>query len=198
MNTSATQEKLLDAAMVLMLSKGYPATTVDEICDRAGVSKGSFYHAYGSKEELSLALLEWYHAGGSQKIFEGPFNQLPPHERMLAFVDHISKASQALWGSGCLLGNLGLEMANTHPKIREQVAGLFSRLEDRLALIFAPAAKPEKPGGPSARELAEDLLVMMEGAILLARVNQDWSVVHRSFDNFKNRLKALAETPQRG
>ncbi len=190
MDTTPTQEKLLKAAMALMLGKGYPATSVDEICDKAGVSKGSFYHAYGSKEDLSLALLDWYHAGGSQRIFDGPFNQLPPQERMFAFVDRIKEVSREIWGSGCLLGSLGLEMANTHPKIRQRVADLFNRLEKRLAEIFAPAAQ-----GEDGRKLAEDFLVMMEGAILLARVSGDWSVVHRGFDNFKLRLERLIHEP---
>ena len=187
MNTTPTQEKLLNAAMALMLGKGYQATTVDEICDQAGVSKGSFYHAYNSKEDLSLELLDWYHTGGKKRIFDGPFNQLPPSERMFAFVDRIKEVSQELWGNGCLLGSLGLEMANTHPKIRQRVADL---LEERLTVIFAPAA-----GGESARKLAEDFIVMMEGAILLARINDDWSVVHRNFDNFKNRLEAITHEP---
>lgn len=198
MNTTATQEKLLNAARILMLDKGYPATTVDEICEKAGVSKGSFYHAYSSKEELSLALLEWYHAGGSQQIFNGPFTDVAdPGDRMLAFVDHVSASSQALWGNGCLLANLGMELANTHPRIRGQVASLFDRLQGRLAGIFAPAAQ-SGASGPDGRQLAEEFLMMMEGAILLARVSQDWGIVHRGFANFKNRLQGLmmeARTP---
>jgi hypothetical protein len=74
MKVTRTQEKILHAAKTLMLSKGYPATTVDEICENAKVSKGSFYHAFSSKEELGLSLLEWYHQGGAEKIFGGSFN----------------------------------------------------------------------------------------------------------------------------
>ncbi len=180
--------------MDLMLSKGYPATTVDEICEKAGVSKGSFYHAFASKEELGLVLLEWYHQGGREKIFDGPFNKLKdPRQKMLAFVDHVDKSSKELWGGGCLLANLGLELAETNPKIRTRIAKLFKKLEGRLETIFEPAASGNgNENQTTAKDLAQQFLVMLEGSIVLARVHKDWKIVSRGFQNFKNHLEALS------
>src|SRR5689334_24216214 len=56
-----TKEKLLDAAQQLMLSKGFPATTVDEICDTAGFTKGSFFHYFESKEQLGKEVLNRFY-----------------------------------------------------------------------------------------------------------------------------------------
>ena len=58
MSEPKTKDKLIEAALRLMLAKGYPATTVDEICASAGVSKGSFYHFFATKEELALAAVQ--------------------------------------------------------------------------------------------------------------------------------------------
>lgn len=178
----------------MMLSKGYPATTVDEICEKAGVSKGSFYHAFPSKEELGLVLLEWYHQGGREKIFDGPFNEVQdPRQKMLAFVDHMDKLAKELWGNGCLLANLGMELAETNPRIRTRISKLFKKLEARLELIFLPAACGNgNKGHATAKELAEQFVVMLEGSIVLARVNKDWKVVTRGFRNFRNHLEALS------
>ena len=50
-----TRGKLLDAALTVIRTKGYTATTVDDICVAAGVTKGSFFHYFKSKEDLALA-----------------------------------------------------------------------------------------------------------------------------------------------
>ncbi len=184
----------MQAALGLMLSRGYPATTVDAICEKAGVSKGSFYHAFPSKEELGLVLLEWYHQGGREKIFDGPFNEIKdPRRKMLAFVDHVDKSSKELWGGGCLLANLGLELAETNPRIRTRISKLFKKLEGRLEQIFEPAAsRSDGKNHTTAKDLAQQFVVMLEGSIVLARVNKDWKVVSRGFQNFKRHLQALS------
>ena len=194
MEVTRTQEKILQAAKTLMLSKGYPATTVDEICANAKISKGSFYHAFSSKEELGLSLLEWYHQGGAEKIFGGSFNDLEDStQKMFAFLDHVDRSSKELWSHGCLLGSLGTELAETNPKIRAKVSSRFNKLTLRLEEILEPAAKRNRAhGGPSAEELAEQFLVMLEGSIVLARVNKDWSVVKRGFKNFRAHLHSLS------
>ena len=195
MEVTRTQEKILHAAKTLMLSKGYPATTVDEICGSAKVSKGSFYHAFSSKEELGLTLLEWYHQGGAEKIFGGAFKDVKDaKQKMFKFLDHVDRSSRELWSQGCLLGNLGMELADTSPKIRKEVSNNFQKLTRRLEEMFEPAAKrnPGK-GGSSAKELAEQFLIMLEGSIVLARVHKDWGIVDRGFQSFKAHLQALSK-----
>ena len=58
---SPTKEKLLEAAQQLMLAKGFPATTVDEICEAAGFTKGSFFHYFESKEHLGKEVLDRFY-----------------------------------------------------------------------------------------------------------------------------------------
>lgn len=195
MNPTNTQEKIFNAAKTLMLSKGYPATTVDEICESAKVSKGSFYHSFSSKEELGIRLLEWYHQGGTEKVFGGSYKDIKDSEqRMYGFLDYIEKSSKELWGNGCLLANLGMELAESNPKIRVEVSGIFKKLSHSLETIFEPAGR--KNGAkdhPSAKELAEQFLVMLEGSIILARVNKNWSIVNRSIQNFRGHLKSFSD-----
>lgn len=192
MEFTKTQEKIFVSAKSLMLSKGYPATTVDAICSSANVSKGSFYHSFSSKEELGIHLLEWYHQGGSEQLFGATFNHLDdPRQRMLGFLDHAEKSSKKLWGNGCLLASLGMELAETNPKIRTQVSGIFKKLTLRLETVFEPAAA--RKGGPSANELAEQFLVMLEGSIVLARVSKNWGIVNRGFQNFRKLLESSSK-----
>ncbi len=191
MELTQTQEKLLVAAKTLLLSKGYPATTVDEICESAGVSKGSFYNAFPSKEAMGLSLLGWYHEGGQKKVFGGKYNLVEdPRGGMFQFLKEVEKNSKTIWGEGCLLGNLGMELAETSPKIKAEVASLFKKISSRLEVVFAPAASGKKGKARlSAKELAEQFLVMLEGSILMARIYGNWGIVTRSFKNFEVMLK---------
>jgi TetR/AcrR family transcriptional repressor of nem operon len=195
MELTKTQENILKAARDLFLSKGYPATTVDQIVENAGVSKGSFYHAFPSKEEMGIILLEWYQLGGVEKIMGGHFAKMKdPKKRMLGFVDHIENISKDMWGHGCLLGNLGLELAETSPKIRKKVSGLFQKVINMLEPIFEPAGRKNgSKDHPTAKQVAEQYLVMLEGSITLARVYNDWGYFTRGLQSFRNHLKHLSK-----
>jgi TetR/AcrR family transcriptional repressor of nem operon len=195
MELTKTQEKILTAARDLFLSKGYPATTVDQIVEQAGVSKGSFYHAFPSKEEMGIILLEWYQLGGAEQLMNGPYAKMnDPKKRMFGFLDHIENISKDMWGHGCLLGNLGLELADTSPKIRKKVSGLFKKVIKMLEPIFEPAGRaPGTKDHPNAKQVAEQYLVMLEGAIMLSRVYNDWSYFTRGLNNFRNHLKYLSK-----
>ena len=195
MELTHTQEKILNASRDLFLARGYPSTTVDAIVDKAGVSKGSFYHAFQSKEEMGLILLEWYQLGGAEQLMAGPFAQMKdPKKRMFGFLDHIENISKDMWGHGCLLGNLGLELAETSPKIRKKVSGLFQKVINMLEPIFEPAGRKKgTKNRPTAKEVAEQYLVMLEGSIMLARVYNDWGYFTRGLQNFRNHLKYLSK-----
>src|SRR6516162_5022333 len=74
---SLTKQKLLDAALELMLAKGYTATSVDDVCTAAGLTKGSFFHYFESKEDLGKAVAERFYAGMHASLQSAPFLQEP-------------------------------------------------------------------------------------------------------------------------
>jgi TetR/AcrR family transcriptional regulator, transcriptional repressor for nem operon len=191
MEFTLAQEKILDAAKVLMLSKGYPATTVDGICKKAKVSKGSFYHFFASKEDLGIALLEWYYQKESEHMFIGKFNdEKDPTQKMFGFIDHVEKNSKKFWGNGCLLTNLGMEMVETNPKIQTEVSRIFKKLDRRMEKFFSPSTG-KNMAKISPSELTEQFIVMLEGTLVLARIHKNWSIVNRGIKGFKNHLKSI-------
>ena len=115
--TSDAREKIVDAACDLFYQRGYQAVGVQEICDAAGVKKGSFYHFFRSKQELALAMLDamWEQV---QEEELGPFRdeQLPPLqriERYLVVAREVFDARRTPEGAlcGCPFGNMALEMS---------------------------------------------------------------------------------------
>src|SRR5215475_13422007 len=130
MATNESKERLLTAAKELFLARGYAATTVDAICEKAALTKGSFYYFFESKEELGLAVLDWSLRGGVQMLADGPHVRITdPVEKAFAFLEHLEKCSPQLWRGGCLLGVFSQVPADAKPRMPKGRAGEFHAAE---------------------------------------------------------------------
>ncbi len=189
--SNTTRDKIIQAAEELMLTRGYPATRVDEICEAAGVSKGSFYHFFSTKEDLGLAVLEAFAMRNDRLIAGGPQGAIAdPVERALVLVDHIAGIAGELWGRGCLLGNFALDLGDTNPRIHRAVSHLFKRVAANLAGGMEPLASGEGIAAAStSQDLAEHFIIVVEGALILAKAHDDWSYVVRALDRFRRDVR---------
>lgn len=188
-----TKEKLLEAAQCLMLAKGFAATTVDEICEQAGLTKGSFFHYFDSKDHLGDALLSRF-CESSQKMHRGfCADEKDPLKRVYRYIDGaIALAKDPRMSQGCLLGVFAQEMSQSHPKMRsackkgfEGWAGHFSAELAKAKAQYAPRAA-FKP-----KELAEYLIAVMEGAMILGKARGDMRVMAKHLEHYKAYLRTL-------
>jgi TetR/AcrR family transcriptional repressor of nem operon len=194
MAKASTRDRVIEAALSLMLAKGYPATTVDEICAEADVSKGSFYHFFSSKEELGLAALDAYSQKGFQALQAGSYVSLEdPRERLFGFLEHAQAIAEDVWGNGCLLGNMAVELADTNETMRKRISQIFEKLAGRLAEMFAVVVEDDRDDSPGALELAEFFLSALEGSIVLAKAHDDWARVPAALENFRRYVEMLAQ-----
>jgi len=192
MTDGQARAKLLDATRDLFLSKGYAAATVDEICARAKVSKGSFYHFFKSKEAMGLAVLDGYMQQAHAKFLGGDFTgQTEPKARLQGFLLQTEASATDLWRNGCLLGNLAIDLAETNERIRKRVARIFDQLTAGVAAIFEPVcAQYASDAKVEAWRLAELYLATIEGAIILSRARNDWTPLNRSLAGFRAHMDA--------
>jgi AcrR family transcriptional regulator len=112
--------RLLDAAVDVIRGQGYAATTIDEICLRAGLTKGGFFHHFRSKEDLAVAAAAHF-AECAETLFESAaFRKLDdPRERVLGYVDFRKAILRGdLPQFTCLLGTMVQKAYETHPVIR--------------------------------------------------------------------------------
>ena len=80
-----SKAKILDAALRVIRTKGYAATTVDDVCHVAGLTKGSFFHHFKSKDELALAATAHFAAKADGLFATAPYRSLPdPRDRVIA------------------------------------------------------------------------------------------------------------------
>lgn len=189
-----TKTRLLEAAYGLMLSKGCLATSVDEICEAARVSKGSFYHFFESKQELTLAVLEHHMAEAQAVLEEGlALSGVAGPQRAVLYVKHLEEEAEERWRDGCLIGSLAVEMAETNPEVRQRISQVFRDLTDYFETVFMPLCRANRgPHAPSPRELAEQLIVVIEGGVVLSRAHFDPRFVTQALRGFRRYIEMLA------
>jgi TetR/AcrR family transcriptional repressor of nem operon len=197
MAINQSKERILAAAKELFLARGYAATTVDAICEKAELTKGSVYYFFDSKEDLGLAVLDWALRRGAQMLASGPYVRiLDPVERAVGFLKHLEKCSPELWSGGCLLGSFALELADTNSRIQQAVADMFQALADQIAVMLQPiAARYRGKQAPSASELADTLLGTIEGSIILAKAYRDPARIPKAVRGFRLSICAQIAEP---
>ena len=137
-----TKRKLVDAAIGLMRTCGYNATTVDDICAAAGVTKGGFFHYFKSKDELAMAALTHFREGKAKEYEDAPFQKsTDPLDRVFGRLDYVKKTSgdNQHPTKGCLFGMFAQELAFTSPSFRSACQGYFSKIAEDFGKDLAAA-----------------------------------------------------------
>lgn len=170
-----TRELLLRAGLEVLTEKGFAATGIDEVLKRVGVPKGSFYHYFDSKEAFGAALIERYASYFARKL-ERHFRDesMTPLERITAFVDD-AQAGMARheFRRGCLIGNLGQEMAALPESFRGRLSAVFDDWEQRLVRCLEAAQQlGQIPGTVDCAQQASFFWIGWEGAVLRAKLER--------------------------
>lgn len=189
----AAREKLLEMAQHLMLAKGYTAASVEEICEAASLTKGSFFHYFASKEDLGKAVLDRYVYTMLQAAQNAPFfKKSDPLQRLYGYIDFMIEVSKdPARRSGCLLGNFAQVLTDTHPEIRTLCAAHFRLWADMLKEELDAAKAVYKVKGVDTGTLAEHFIALFEGSLMLAKTRQDLGVIATNLSHFKNYLKTI-------
>ncbi len=190
---SPTRTRLLDAAQALMLAKGFAATTVDEICEAAKLTKGSFFHYFESKDNLGKVLLERFCANGKQELEAFYGNERDPLKRVYRHINAFVQMSQdPKLGKGCLLGCFAQELCDTHPQIRTVCCQEFDGWAKHFGHELAQAKKRYAPKASfDPQELAEHFIALVEGSLILGKARRDMKVVAQNLHHFKAYVQSL-------
>lgn len=183
----------------LALSKGFPATTVDEVCKRAGVTKGSFYHHFGGKDDLGTTALQAYFDELKATFGAGAWIDEPdPVRRLRAFIAHAADVSTGpVMIKGCLLGSFALDLAESSPDVRERLSAMFVELRNMVADLIEPAARASG-ARLDAHALGDQFIAVLEGSIVLAKAHADPSATERGIWWFGQCLDLLLASGEDG
>ncbi|MCW5822360.1 MAG: TetR/AcrR family transcriptional regulator [Cyanobacteria bacterium TGS_CYA1] len=189
-----TRQNLLAAATNVIRTKGYTATTVDDLCSYAGVTKGGFFHHFKSKEDLAIQATDYF-AKMAQGLFTGAeYNKLQdPLERLLGYIDLRKNILQGeIYEYTCLLGTLVQETYNTSPSIRAACRKHMDEHIDEITKLVSEAKEAHCPDASfSAKSVAAFTQSVLQGSFILAKAQDSPLVACESVEHLKNYINSL-------
>lgn len=183
--TADTQQRILDAARQLIYSRSYADVGVAEICEQAGVQKGSFYHFFPSKRDLTLAVLDAHYLTFKEQLVERAFTpDIPPLARLERFAKLIYEFQKRLMQDtgrvlGCPVGNLANELASHDEPIRQKIEALFRKAEHLVRQVLKEASADGELPGVNLDATAQAMFAYFEGVMMMAKTQNDPEVLRK-------------------
>jgi len=177
-----TKEKLLQVAFDLIWNHSYGSVSVDQICERARVNKGSFYHFFNSKSELAVEAYEEHWREKQPELDQIFSTQIPPLDRLQRWCQHIrnrqkQKAEKYGHVCGCPYASLGTELATQDEKIRAKSQELMDRNIRYVESALRDAQREGLVSLEDNRAGAKRVYTTVLGMLLYAKIHNDLAVL---------------------
>lgn len=196
---SSTRERVIAQATELIRRKGFRATSINEVIAASGIKKGGLYHYFPAKADLGLTLLESARQEFLQFLDDVLVGDTPAKALAHFFDAALRKHQETGFVGGCLFGNTALEMADENQAYSDAVSGVFDEWIARLEKVIGLAQESgEVRDDLSAHCLAQQVVMSIEGGIMLARLRKDEASLAMCLDALKTVLRpADAFAPDR-
>lgn len=181
-----TRTKILGAAMWAIRTKGFAATTVDDICRHAGVTKGAFFHHFPSKDAMAEAAAGYFGDFADSLFVSAPFqSETDPFDRFMGYLEFRREILQGTTAEfTCLLGTMVQEVHLTHPAVRESChEQIWSHAETLVPMIAEAKAMYAPNAVWTAQSLALHTQAVLQGSFVLAKASQNPETAVESVDH---------------
>lgn len=193
-----TRDRILFAALELFAEKGYQSTSIADILKAANANAGSLYHAFPTKQDLLIAVLETYRDGIYPMLLAPIWEANPdPIDRIFGLLGRyraLLEMTDCLYG--CPIGSVALELHEPDPPVRELLAVNFTGWANHVRDCL-DAAADRLPPDIDRGKLATFVLAVMEGGVMQSRTHRTLETFDASVEMLRdhfNRLQADAQT----
>lgn len=174
-DAARTREKLVEAAVRLILRQGFTGASVEDICVEAGATKGSFFHHFANKQAIGLAAADWWGEMGTALYAEAWANpEGDPLEQLHRFFDIMIGFQEESRGTcTCVVGILSQELSLIDPVLRDRCAGHLEDWTRNAAAMLARAKAKYRPRVDfDPEEVAWFLNSLWQGSMLIGKARQ--------------------------
>ena len=179
---SDAKEKLMDAVLELIWTGSYGSTTIDQICEEAGVKKGSFYYFFDSKADLAVVALDAAYKEKRVELDALFSPTVPPLERIRNYLEAMyKKQAECKQECGCVLGcplfTLGSEVSTQDQKLRAKIQEILEHYGKYIESAIRDAHAAGLIHAPDAAVKARVIRAYSEGLLTQARIQNDVEVL---------------------
>jgi TetR/AcrR family transcriptional repressor of nem operon len=180
-----TYLRIIESAKELIYAKSYADVGVAAICEKANVKKGSFYHFFPSKQELTLAVIDNYYTDFKDRLIDQAFDtHLPPLDRISKFIAlsidmQVAIHQQTGHVYGCPFGNLATELSTQDETIRCKLDRKFETLLNLFRTTLQEAIDRGDIKDINVDATARAILALFEGSMLLAKTHNDPQILRQ-------------------
>jgi TetR/AcrR family transcriptional regulator, transcriptional repressor for nem operon len=182
-NPEETRRRLIAAATRLMLRQGYASTTVDQICEESGLTKGAFFHHYSSKEELTRAAVSaWGEMGAALYADAWLGAETDPLAQLHRMIDiMVSFTTRPDEPCVCMVGMMSQELGRTHPEMRDACGHELAVWTSNVARLLAEAKRihPVKRDF-DPEQVAWFLNSLWQGSMLVGKVRENPAIIREN------------------
>ncbi|MDX1931991.1 MAG: TetR/AcrR family transcriptional regulator [Capsulimonadales bacterium] len=197
-STPEKKRRLLDATVRLMLRQGFAATTVDQICTEAGVTKGSFFHYFTGKEQIAQAAIEVWSDGWLDLLARSGLERIPdPLDRLKRLLQLLEETyPHPETEIGCMIGTVAQEVGPSNRTLGDLCERHLDGWAQGVSKVLAEAKAAHPPRVDFDPDRVADLmLAIVQGTLLVARTRQGRSVIDNNLRHCREYVLSLFGDP---
>jgi AcrR family transcriptional regulator len=175
MKKQNVKERIIEAASHLFYFDGYNQTGINRILKEANVSKDSMYRHFRSKEDIAVAYLKGRHIIWVGSLIDHVKPEETNKAKVIASFDYIHNWLTEVDFRGCGWQNIITDLPKDHNKIKDQAVLHKNELRE---WVYNLLVEEKKYSTKEARQLGDEIIVLMEGAIILSQIQNDsWPIL---------------------
>ncbi|WP_316829559.1 TetR/AcrR family transcriptional regulator [Pedobacter aquatilis] len=188
-----TRNFIIEKTAPIFNKKGFAGTSLSDLTEATGLTKGSIYGNFANKDEVALAVFDYNLSNNISKI-EARMNSLASVKgKLLAYVEVYQQFFKGgISQGGCPILNTATDADDTHPALREKaLKAVLSWKKSLVKLVEDGISAKEIKSGQNAEQIALTVIAMIEGGIMISRLTNKidhWNLIMDSLKNYINSL----------
>ena len=189
----SARDRLIGAAIRLVREQGYAATSIDDLCRAAGVSKGGFFHHFVSKDALGIATAAAWEAHAASLFDTADYRTDPdPVARVLGYIRHRAALIEGSMAEfSCVAGTMVQEVHQTNPPLRAACGAAIFGHADSLADDFDAALAARGVTATTGLSLARHVQAVLQGGFIMAKASGDAAAAHDAISHLETYVRLL-------
>ncbi len=189
-----TRQNIIKKSLQLFCIKGYYNTSINDILQATGLTKGGLYGHFASKEHIWYAVYEEALAIWKAVVFKGIQSSSDPLERIQALIENDikKKLGNNVFEGGCFFHSMLVELSGQSDAMSERVLRGFTQL---AGLLYAWLEQADQQGMLKAdlnfKEIANHIIISLNGAAALYAANRDPAILDQTVSQLRFYIRQL-------